>query len=86
MESESESSGVKSMGLDVGEIGMGADLSLDLKMFAAKSLGRVREAPAAAMDDCIRRLEEEKSKIEVFRRELPLCARLLADGERETSC
>lgn len=74
------------MGLDVGEIGMGADLSLDLKMFAAKSLGRVREAPAAAMDDCIRRLEEEKSKIEVFRRELPLCARLLADGERETSC
>ncbi|VAH46474.1 transcription factor NIGTH1-like [Triticum dicoccoides] len=67
------------MGLDVGEIGMGADLSLDLKMFAAKSLGRVREAPAAAMDDCIRRLEEEKSKIEVFRRELPLCARLLAD-------
>ncbi|VAH46476.1 unnamed protein product [Triticum turgidum subsp. durum] len=73
------SSGVKPMGLDVGEIGMGADLSLDLKMFAAKSLGRVREAPAAAMDDCIRRLEEEKSKIEVFRRELPLCARLLAD-------
>ncbi|XP_051205834.1 transcription factor NIGTH1 [Lolium perenne] len=67
------------MGLDVGEIGMGADLSLDLKMFAAKSLGRVRDAPAAAMDECIRRLEEEKSKIEVFRRELPLCARLLAD-------
>uniref|UniRef100_A0A8R7R9L4 HHO5-like N-terminal domain-containing protein n=1 Tax=Triticum urartu TaxID=4572 RepID=A0A8R7R9L4_TRIUA len=67
------------MGLDVGEIGMGADLSLDLKMFAAKSLGRVREAPAAAMDDCIRRLGGEKSKIEVFRRELPLCARLLAD-------
>jgi hypothetical protein len=50
-------------------------------MFAAKSLGRVRDAPAAAMDECIRRLEEEKSKIEVFRRELPLCARLLADGE-----
>lgn len=67
------------MGLDVGEIGMGADLSLDLKMFAAKSLGRVRDAPAAAMDECIRRLEEEKGKIEVFRRELPLCARLLAD-------
>jgi hypothetical protein len=62
---------------------MGADLSLDLKMFAAKSLGRVRDAPAAAMDECIRRLEEEKGKIEVFRRELPLCARLLADGKRE---
>uniref|UniRef100_A0ACD5UN70 Uncharacterized protein n=1 Tax=Avena sativa TaxID=4498 RepID=A0ACD5UN70_AVESA len=67
------------MGLDVGEIGMGADLSLDLKMFAAKSLGRVKDVPAAAMDECIRRLEEEKAKIEMFRRELPLCARLLAD-------
>ena len=62
---------------------MGADLSLDLKTFAAKSLGRARDSPAAAMDECIRRLEEEKGKIEVFRRELPLCARLLADGERE---
>ncbi|KAL5198539.1 hypothetical protein ABZP36_002051 [Zizania latifolia] len=67
------------MGLDVGEIGVGTDLSLDLKMFAAKSVGRVRDSPASAMDDCIRRLEEERGKIEVFRRELPLCARLLAD-------
>ncbi|KAG8081330.1 hypothetical protein GUJ93_ZPchr0007g5090 [Zizania palustris] len=67
------------MGLDVGEIGVGTDLSLDLKMFAAKSVGRVRDSPASAMDDCIRKLEEERGKIEVFRRELPLCARLLAD-------
>uniref|UniRef100_A0A0D9WUZ5 HTH myb-type domain-containing protein n=1 Tax=Leersia perrieri TaxID=77586 RepID=A0A0D9WUZ5_9ORYZ len=66
------------MGLDVGEIGVGAaDLSLDLKMFAAKSVvGRVR---GSAMGDCIRKLEEEMCKIEVFRRELPLCVRLLAD-------
>uniref|UniRef100_A0A0E0LGF7 HTH myb-type domain-containing protein n=1 Tax=Oryza punctata TaxID=4537 RepID=A0A0E0LGF7_ORYPU len=66
------------MGLDVGEIGVGAaDLSLDLKMFAAKSVGRVRAS--SSMADCIRRLEEEMGKIEVFRRELPLCVRLLAD-------
>ncbi|KAF2921227.1 hypothetical protein DAI22_07g014600 [Oryza sativa Japonica Group] len=70
------------MGLDVGEIGVGAaDLSLDLKMFAAKSFGRVRgkDTTTTAMGDCIRRLEEEMGKIEVFRRELPLCVRLLAD-------
>ncbi|KAL5196883.1 hypothetical protein ABZP36_000395 [Zizania latifolia] len=67
------------MGLDVGEIGVGADLSLDLKMFAAKSVGCVRDSPASAMDDCIRRLEEERGKIEVFRRELPLSVRLLVD-------
>ncbi|XP_040382011.1 myb family transcription factor EFM-like [Oryza brachyantha] len=67
------------MGLEVGEIGVGADLSLDLKMFAAKSVGRARDSPASAMGDCIKRLEEEMGKIEVFRRELPLCVRLLAD-------
>ncbi|XBI84302.1 hypothetical protein VPH35_092642 [Triticum aestivum] len=66
------------MGLDVGEIGMPLDLGLDLKLFVAKTAGRLaKEAPA--VDACIRGLEEERRKIEVFRRELPLCARLLAD-------
>ncbi|OEL16467.1 Myb family transcription factor EFM [Dichanthelium oligosanthes] len=67
------------MGLDVGEIGMGADLSLDLRYFAAKAVRQARDAPASDVDACIRRLEEERGKIEMFRRELPLCARLLAE-------
>lgn len=70
------------MGLDVGEIGMGSDLSLDLRYFAAKAVRQARDAPASEMGAFIRRLEEEQGKIEVFRRELPLCARLLADGEK----
>ncbi|TVU40519.1 hypothetical protein EJB05_13986 [Eragrostis curvula] len=67
------------MGLDVGEIGMGSDLSLDLRYFASKAVRQTKDSPASEMDSCIRRLEEERGKIEVFRRELPLCARLLAD-------
>lgn len=70
------------MGLDVGEIGMGLDLSLDLKMFAARSAVRMAAAAAkeaTGVEACIRSLEEERRKIEMFRRELPLCARLLAD-------
>uniref|UniRef100_A0A0D9VZD6 HTH myb-type domain-containing protein n=1 Tax=Leersia perrieri TaxID=77586 RepID=A0A0D9VZD6_9ORYZ len=69
------------MGLDVGEIGMGLDLSLDLKMFAARSAGKMAAAAKgeSGVEACIRSLEEERRKIEMFRRELPLCARLLAD-------
>ncbi|TVU44857.1 hypothetical protein EJB05_04318 [Eragrostis curvula] len=70
------------MGLDVGEIGMGLDLGLDLRLFAARSAGRMAAAAKggpAAVDACIRSLEEERRKIEVFRRELPLCVRLLGD-------
>jgi len=69
------------MGLDVLEIGMGSDLSLDLRHFASKAVRQARDAPASDVDACIRRLEEERGKIEMFRRELPLCARLLAEGE-----
>ncbi|KAJ1287470.1 hypothetical protein BS78_02G012300 [Paspalum vaginatum] len=67
------------MGLDVAEIGMGTDLCLDLRYFASKAVRQAKDAPASDMDACIRRLEEEQGKIEMFRRELPLCARLLAD-------
>ncbi|PUZ68263.1 hypothetical protein GQ55_2G011800 [Panicum hallii var. hallii] len=67
------------MGLDVLEIGMGSDLSLDLRYFASKAVRQARDAPASDVDACIRRLEEERGKIEMFRRELPLCARLLAE-------
>jgi hypothetical protein len=73
------------MGLDVAEIGMGLDLGLDLRLFAARSAGGMAAAAAKAappgIEACIRSLEEERRKIEVFRRELPLCVRLLADGE-----
>ncbi|XP_062214431.1 transcription factor HHO5-like [Phragmites australis] len=70
------------MGLDVGEIGMGLDPGLDLRLFAARGAGRMAAAAKggpASVDACIRSLEEERSKIEVFRRELPLCVRLVAD-------
>ncbi|KAG2631317.1 hypothetical protein PVAP13_2NG008600 [Panicum virgatum] len=67
------------MGLDVLEIGMGSDLSLDLRYFASKAVRQARDAAASDVDACIRRLEEERGKIEMFRRELPLCARLLAE-------
>ena len=63
------------------EIGMGSDLSLDLRYFASKAVRQARDAAASDVDACIRRLEEERGKIEMFRRELPLCARLLAEGE-----
>ncbi|KAK3126216.1 hypothetical protein QOZ80_7AG0553290 [Eleusine coracana subsp. coracana] len=68
------------MGLDVGEIGMGADLSLDLRYFASKAVRQQtnKDSPVSEMGAYIRRLEEEQGKIEVFKRELPLCARLLA--------
>ncbi|KAJ1293463.1 hypothetical protein BS78_01G070100 [Paspalum vaginatum] len=70
------------MGLDVGEIGIGLDLGLDLSLFAARSAGGMAAAAKGApagIESCIRSLEEERRKIEVFRRELPLCVRLLAD-------
>ncbi|KQK13040.1 transcription factor HHO5 [Brachypodium distachyon] len=68
------------MGLDVGEIGAPLDLGLDLKLFVARTAGRLAAAKEApSMDACIRGLEEERRKIEVFRRELPLCVRLLAE-------
>jgi hypothetical protein len=68
------------MGLDVGEIGMPLDLGLDLKLFVAKTAGRLAAKDPPAVDACIRGLEEERRKIEVFQRELPLCVRLLAEG------
>ena len=63
-------------------------MGLDLRLFAARSAGGMAAAAAkgapAGIEACIRSLEEERRKIEVFRRELPLCVRLLADGENST--
>jgi hypothetical protein len=64
------------MGLDVGEVRMPLDLGIDLKLFVARTAAK--EPPA--VDACIRGLEQERAKIEVFRSELPICARLIAEG------
>lgn len=37
---------------------------------------------AARFRDCVRSLEAEKAKMEVFRRELPISVHLVADGTR----
>ena len=41
---------------------------------------------AARFRDCVRSLEAEKAKMEVFRRELPISVHLVADGTYRTSC
>ncbi|XP_072951956.1 myb family transcription factor EFM-like [Typha angustifolia] len=63
------------MGLEVSEIG------LDLKLCAMKSIDEdlKGEGKVAKMEEFVRRLEEERFKIDVFKRELPLCVRLLRD-------
>jgi hypothetical protein len=62
---------------------MGLDLGLDLGLFVVRSAGGMAAAKGAPaeIESCIRSLEEERQKIEVFRRELQLCVRLLVDGE-----
>ncbi|AQK49331.1 hypothetical protein ZEAMMB73_Zm00001d048992, partial [Zea mays] len=60
---------------------MGLDLGLDLGLFVVRSAGGMAAAKGAPaeIESCIRSLEEERQKIEVFRRELQLCVRLLVD-------
>lgn len=66
-----------------------ADASLDLRLFAARSVTcSLKEAPAmedgdgrkAKLEEYVTRLEEEKRKIEAFQRELPHSMHLLTDG------
>lgn len=72
------------MGLGEGEMMMG----LDLKLCTMKSVnGFLKEAAveggdgkATKMEEFVKVLEEEKAKIEVFKRELPLCMHLIGDG------
>jgi hypothetical protein len=68
------------MGQDVGEVGMPLDLGIDLKLFVKRTAGRLAAKEPPAVDACIRGLEQERAKIEVFRSELPICARLIAEG------
>ncbi|CAD5176906.1 unnamed protein product [Musa acuminata subsp. malaccensis] len=65
-----------------------ADASLELRLFAARSVTRsLKEAPAmekgdgrkAKLEEYVTRLEEEKRKIEAFQRELPHSMHLLTD-------
>ncbi|PKA65927.1 Two-component response regulator ARR14 [Apostasia shenzhenica] len=63
------------------------ELALDLKLFARNTIGCVLKQEtttaagcrAAKLEDIVRRLEEERLKIEAFKRELPLCMILLTD-------
>ncbi|KAM0937415.1 putative transcription factor MYB-HB-like family [Dioscorea sansibarensis] len=64
------------------------EMSLDLKLSAARTVGGfLREASAmgdgearvAKLEEFVRVLEEEKRKIEAFKRELPLCMVLVSD-------
>ncbi|KAG8049111.1 hypothetical protein GUJ93_ZPchr0009g2029 [Zizania palustris] len=57
-------------------------LGLDLRMLAARTArsgAAVGEEKAARFEECIRSLEAEKAKMEVFRRELPISVHLIAD-------
>ncbi|WOL07813.1 hypothetical protein Cni_G16562 [Canna indica] len=66
-----------------------AEMGLELKLCAMRTVGGfLKEASAtesgdsgraARLEESIRSLEEEKRKIEAFKRELPLCMHLLCD-------
>ena len=58
---------------------MAAEL-LDLKLFVAQTADRLAAKEPPAVDAYIRGLEEEQSKIEVFRREITLCVCLPVEG------
>ncbi|XP_020592705.1 myb family transcription factor EFM-like isoform X2 [Phalaenopsis equestris] len=61
------------------------ELGLDLKLFTKRTIFSCLKdeiqagSRAAKLEDFARRLEEERRKIEAFKRELPLCMLLLAD-------
>lgn len=67
-----------------------AEFGLDFKLCAMRTVGGfLKEAAAAVqssdggvakLENSVRSLEEERRKIEAFKRELPLCMLLLTDG------
>lgn len=69
---------------------MAPDLGLDLKLSTPKIISHFSKEASSIQDDgkrivkleeYVTRLEEERRKIEVFKRELPLCMFLLNDGK-----
>lgn len=64
---------------------MAPELGLDLKLFTKRTVfGCLNDklsagCRAAKLEDLTRRLEDERRKIEAFKRELPLCMVILAD-------
>lgn len=57
----------------------------DMRAVAARAVADSLRAAAAAggaarFEECVRGLEAEKAKMEVFRRELPISVHLVADG------
>lgn len=64
-----------------------ADIGPELKFCAMRTVGGFLKQAAAAVDggvakleESVKSLEEERTKIEAFKRELPLCMLLLTDG------
>lgn len=66
---------------------MAPDLGLDLKLYTTKIISNLQkdsvdedpQSKISKLDHQIKNLEEERRKIEVFKRELPLCMYLLDD-------
>ena len=60
---------------------MRSELALDL---APPSAGETRKLPGdhgeSKLEDYVRRLEEERRKIEGFRRELPFCISIISES------
>lgn len=87
---EKELGGGAAMGSALAEMG----LELELCAMRTTVCGFVKEASAiesvgggraTRLEASIKSLEEEKRKIEAFRRELPLCMRLLSEGPCDAS-
>lgn len=80
-----------SLGALVGMASSSSELTLDLMPaagFTSAAVRRLVEDGSAGdgpprrrkVEECVRRLEEERRKIAGFRRELPLCMLLVSDG------
>lgn len=74
---------------------MAPDLGLDLKLSTARIITNFSKEASSIEDDgkriakleeYVTRLEEERRKIEVFKRELPLCMFLLNDRNKKSFC
>lgn len=77
--------------MDSAVVEMGSELELCAMRavavgFVKKAVTESRERgrQAARLEESIKSLEEEKRKIEAFKRELPLCMRLVCEGRSDT--
>ncbi|RZS16372.1 hypothetical protein BHM03_00048370 [Ensete ventricosum] len=83
------------IGSAMGPMAVAEEMGLELTLCAMRTVGGfLKEASAiesgdggraARLEESIRSLEEEKRKIEAFKRELPLCMHLLGEGSSDAS-